>query len=66
MLVGGRGGKGASGGVPSAGRPGRNDEEDDEDLSSEPGRLREPDGLRVLSSYGIRLPEELSGGVLPS
>lgn len=36
-------------------RVGRNDEEELEDLSREPRLRREPEGLRVLSSYDVRL-----------
>lgn len=45
---------------------GRRDDDELDDLSKDPGRRCDPDepeGRRVLSSYGVRRPEELSGGV---
>lgn len=58
-------GGGGGGGVPTR-LFGRREEEELDDLSNDPGRRSEPEGRRVLSSYGVRRPEELSGGVVPS
>lgn len=37
---------------------GRREEDELDDFSSEPGLLSDPDGRRVLSSYGVCRPEE--------
>lgn len=37
---------------------GRREEDELDDFSSEPGLLSDPDGRRVLSSYGVGRPEE--------
>lgn len=41
-------------------RPGRKDDEELDDFSNEPGLRSDPEGLRVLSSYGARAECELS------